>query len=46
MLQREVLLEVYFSIDFAAVIDVLFHVFRKSTETKKFSNFITEFETG
>lgn len=28
MLQSEVLLEVYFSTDFAAVIDVLFHEFR------------------
>lgn len=46
MLQNEVLSEVYFSTDFAAVIDVLFHAFRKSTATKKFSNFRTEFETG
>lgn len=46
MLQSEVLLEVYFSTDSVVVIDVLFHGFRKSTETKKSSNFRTEFETG
>lgn len=39
MLQSEVLLEVYLSTDFSAVIDILFHEFKKSTETKKFSNF-------
>lgn len=46
MLQSEVVLEVYFPTDFAAVKGVLFHGFRKSTETKKFSNFRREFETG
>lgn len=45
MLQSAILLVFYFSTDSAAVIDFLFHGFRKSTETKKLNNFRTEFET-
>lgn len=45
MLQSAILLAFYFSADSVAVTDFLFHGFRKSTETRKYSNFRTAFET-